>query len=152
MADFKVIETEEQFEEAVKDRLKTERETVKKQYEGYLSPEDVTKKYAGYLSPEDVTAKYEKHLSPEDAAKLNAKIKGYEINELKAKVAHEVGLSYDAVHFLSGDDEAGIKQSAETLKGLIGANNVAPLANPEGGISGGQEAALKNTLKGLKGE
>lgn len=152
MMAFKPIETEEAFEEAVKERLKTERETVKKTYEGYLSPADVTAKYKDYLSPEDVTAKYGKHLSPEEADKLNAKIKGYETDALKAKVAHEVGLTYDAVRFLSGEDEAGIKQSAETLKGLIGASNVAPLANPEGVLSGGQDAALKNTLKGLKGE
>lgn len=149
---FKPIETEEAFEEAVKERLKAERDAVKKTYEGYLSPEDVIAKYKDYLSPEDVTAKYEKYLSPEDAAKLNTRIKGYENDALKAKVAHEAGLSYDAVRFLSGEDEAGIKQSAETLKGLIGASNVAPLANPEGNPSGAQDTALKNTLKGLKGE
>lgn len=149
---FKPIETEEAFEEAVKERLKTERDTIKKSYEGYLSPADVAEKYKEYLSPEDVAAKYEKYLSPEDTAKLNAKIKGYETDTLKAKVAHEMGLSYDAVRFLSGEDEAGIKQSAESLKGLIGANNIAPLANPEGNPSGAQDAALRNTLKGLKGE
>lgn len=149
---FKPIETEEAFEEAVKERLKNEREAVKKTYEGYLSPADAAAKYKDYLSPEDVTAKYGKHLSPEDAAKLNAKIKGYENDALKAKIAHEAGLTYDAVRFLSGEDEASIRKNAETLKGLIGANNIAPLANPEGGISGGQDAALKNTLKGLKGE
>lgn len=149
---FKPIETEDEFEKAVEERLKAERAAIKKTYEGFLSPEDVAAKYKDHLSPEDVTAKYGKHLSPEDAAKLNARIKGYENEALKAKIAHEAGLTYDAVRFLSGEDEASIKKNAETLKGLIGANNVAPLANPEGVLSGGQDAALKNTLKGLKGE
>lgn len=152
MSEFKVIETQEQLEEVLKDRLKRERETVKKDYEGYLSPADAAKKYEGYLSPDDAAAKYKDHLSPEEAAKLRTKIKGYETDSVKMRIAHETGLSYDAVTFLKGDDEDSIRKSAETLKGLIGANNVAPLASLESGISNAQEAALKSTLKGLKGE
>lgn len=152
MSDFKVIETQEQLDEILRDRLKRERETVKKDYEGYLSPSDVAEKYKGYLSPEDVETKYKDHLSPEEAAKLRTKIKGYETDSVKTRIAHEAGLSYDAVSFLKGEDEDSIRKSAETLKGLIGTSNVAPLASTESGISNAQEAALKNTLKGLKGE
>lgn len=59
MSDFKVIETQEQLDAILGDRLKRERETVKKEFEGYLSPEDAAKKYEGYLSPEDEKKKYE---------------------------------------------------------------------------------------------
>lgn len=152
MSEFKKIETQEQLEEVLKDRLKRERETVKKDYEGYLSPTAAAEKYKGYLSPDDAAAKYKDHLSPEEAAKLRNQIKGYETDSVKTRIAHEAGLSYDAVSFLKGEDEDSIRKSAEMLKGLIGENNIAPLASTESAIGNAQEAAYKNTLKGLKGE
>lgn len=151
MSDFKVIETQEQLEEVLKERLKRERETAKKEFEGYLSPEDVAKKYTGYLSPEEVENKYKGYLSPEDAAKKDAKIKGYETDSVKTRIANEIGLSYNAVGFLRGEDEESIRKSAEALKGLVGAGITAPLANLEQNSSA-TDTALRNTLKGLKGE
>lgn len=152
MSDFKVIETQEQLEEVLKDRLKHERETAKKEFEGYLSPEDAAKKYAGYLSPEDEAKKYAGYLSPEEAAKKDAKIKGYETDSVKMRIAHEAGLSYEAAAFLRGEDEESIKKSAESLKGIVGGSNVAPLASTEGNLEAVKDAALRNTLRGLKGE
>lgn len=152
MADFKVIETQEQLDEVLRERLARERNTVKKEFEGYLSPADAEAKYKDYLSPDDAAAKYKDYLSPDEADKLRAKIKGYETDSVKTRIAHEAGLSYDAVSFLRGENEESIRKSAESLKGLIGANNVAPLADLEPGIGNAQEAAYKNTLKGLKGE
>lgn len=152
MSDFKVIETQEQLEEVLKDRLKRERETAKKEFEGYLSPEDAAKKYAGYLSPEDEAKKYAGYLSPEEVAKKDAKIKGYETDSVKMRIAHEAGLSYEAAAFLRGEDEESIKKSAESLKGIVGGSNVAPLASTEGSLEAAKDAALRNTLKGLKGE
>lgn len=49
MSDFEAIETREQFEEAVKDRLEQERETVRREFSGCLSPEAVEEKYKGWL-------------------------------------------------------------------------------------------------------
>lgn len=152
MSEFKVIETQEQLEEVLKDRLKRERETVKKDYEGYLSPTDIAEKYKDYLSPEDAAAKYKDHLSPEDAEKLRKQIKGYETDSVKTRIAHEAGLSYEAVNFLKGEDEESIRKSAEALKGLVGSNSLAPLASTEQGTEKAKEAALKSTLKGLRGE
>lgn len=152
MSDFKVIETQEQLEEVLKDRLKRERETAKKEFEGYLSPEDAAKKYAGYLSPEDEAKKYAGYLSPEEVAKKDAKIKGYETDSVKMRIAHEAGLSYEAAAFLRGEDEESIKKSAESLKGIVGGSNVAPLASTEGNLEAVKDAALRNTLRGLKGE
>ena len=40
MAEFTPITTQEDFDKAIGERLKRERETVKKEYAGYLSPED----------------------------------------------------------------------------------------------------------------
>lgn len=152
MSDFKVIETQEQLEEVLRDRLKREGDKVRKEYEGYLSPHDAEEKYKGYLSPDAEKEKYKNYLSPEEVAKKDAKIKEYETDSVKTRIAHELGLSYDAVGFLKGDSEEAIRKSAESLKGLVGASNVAPLASTEDVLGNATEAALKNTLKGLKGE
>lgn len=152
MSEFKIIETQEQFEERLKDRLKRERESVRKEYEGFLSPSDVEERYKGFLSPDDVKEKYKNHLSPDEVEKLNSKIKGYETASVKTRIAHETGLSYEAIEFLKGDDEDSIRKSAESLKGLVGINNVAPLASTESNVGDATDAALRNTLKGLKGE
>ena len=151
MADFKVIETQEQLDSIIGERLKRERESIKKEYVNYLSPEEVAKKYEGYLSPEDEAKKYKGYLSPEEAAKKDAKIKGYETDSVKTRIAHETGLSYDAVAFLRGDNEETIRKSAESLKSLMGSSQVAPLADIESNQDN-TGAALKNMLKGLKGE
>lgn len=153
MSDFKKIETQEQLEEVLKERLKRERDTVKKEFEGYLSPEDEAEKYKGYMSQDDVEKKYKGFMSPDEVSKLQSKIKGYETDSVKTRIAHELGLSYDAVSFLQGEDEDSIRKSATTLKSLVGNTDPAPLASTEGAIdANSHDAALKNTLKGLKGE
>ena len=152
MGEFKAIETQEQLDAIIGDRLKIERETIKKEYEGFLSPDDAAKKYANYLSPDDEKAKYQGYLSPEEAAKKDAKIKEYETNSAKMRIAHEMGLSYDAAEFIKGDDEENIKKSAESLKNLVGRTNTAPLASTETVLGDEKEAALRKTLRGLKGE
>ena len=88
----------------------------------------------------------------EEVAKLNSKIKGYETESVKTRIAHETGLSYEAIEFLKGDDEDSIRKSAESLKGLVGMTNVTPLASTEGSSGDATDAALRNTLKVLKGE
>ena len=152
MGDFKPIETQEQLDAIISERLKRERETIKKEYEGFLSPEEAARQYAGYLSPEDEKTKYKGYLSPEEVAKKDAKIKGYETDSAKTRIAHETGLSYDAAKFLTGDDEDSIRKSAESLKALMGSENVAPLASAESAVGDAKDVAMKNVLNGLKGE
>ena len=95
MSEFKVIETQEQLDAVIADRIKRAQETTRKGFEGFLSPEDAEKKYAGYLSPEAEKKKYAGYLSPEEAAKKDAKIKGYETNSVKMRIANELGIPFD---------------------------------------------------------
>lgn len=148
---FKPIETQEQLDAVIGDRIKREGEKVRKEFDGFLSPEEVAKKYEGWMSPEQEKEKYKNHMSPEDVAKKDAIIKQHETNSAKMRIAHEMGLPYDAVGFIQGDDEEGIKKSAEALKELVGAGEVPPLASHEGG-NGSADAELKKLLKGLEGE
>lgn len=159
MGEFQTIETQEQFDAAIGDRLKRERETLAKKYEGYLSPEDFQKKTSEYdtqigdlnkalKEADDKIAGHDKEIAERDK-----KIKAYESSSVKTRIAHEIGLSYDAVDFLRGETEEEIKKSAEALKNLVGTSKQAPpLASSEDSASNATDAALRQTLKNLKGE
>ena len=154
MSDFKIIETQEQFDAAIGERLKRERETVRKEFEGFLSPDDAAKKYAGYLSPEDEKKKYQGYISPEEAAKMNAKIKGYESSSVKTRIAHETGLPYEMAARLSGETEEDIRKDAEGLVKLMGSRQeTQPFGNAEfDGKANDTREAMKGLLNDLKGE
>lgn len=59
-----------------------------------------------------------------------AKLKGYETNSAKRKVADELGLDSKAIEFISGETEEEMKASAEKLKALTG-GIAPPLATVE---------------------
>ncbi|WP_102343773.1 phage scaffold protein [Galactobacillus timonensis] len=131
---FTPITTQEEFESAIKERIGREA----KKYEGYTSPADLEKIKKDYDSQiasltKDAEAKakkyadYDKQLSERDA-----KIKGYESDSVKTRIAHEVGLPYELSGRLSGDTEDDIRKDAESLVGLIGkGHQTAPLASSE---------------------
>ena len=106
MSEFNVIETQEQFDKAIGERIKREQETIRKQYEGYLSPDEAAKKYEGYLSPDEVKKQYEGFLSPDEVAKKDAALKKYETDSVKTRVALEAGLPYEMAARLSQEDDS----------------------------------------------
>ena len=158
MSEFKAIETQEQLDAIIGERIKREREVLGKKYEGYLSPDDFKTKASEYdtqigdlnkqlKEANEKIANHDKEISERDT-----KIKAYESHSVKTRIAHELGLSYDAVDFLKGEDEEAIRKSAESLKSLVGNTTTAPLASTETTVENSEAAALKNTLRGLKGE
>lgn len=154
--EFKAITTQEEFDAAIGERIKRERKATEEKYKGWMSPEGAAKKYEGFLSPEEVSKKYKGFLSPEEVAKKDAQLKSYETASVKTRIAHETGLDYDAVKFLQGDDEKSIKESAESLKKLMGTGAGAPpmfSQEPSGdGKKNKEREALKKVLADMKGE
>lgn len=162
---FRVIETQEQFDEAIKDRLQRERdqfkgwlspEAEKEKYKDYMSPEAVTKKYEGYMSKEDVDKKYAGFISPEDAAVKDKKIKEYETNALKQKVATKYGIPAELAGRLTGEDEAALEEDAKTLSQIVKSNRrTAPLRTNEkldGAEDNDNREALKTMLSDMEME
>ena len=150
MSEFKPIETQEQLDAIISDRIKRAQETTRKEFEGFLSPDDAAKKYAGYLSPEDEKKKYAGYLSPEEAAKKDAKIKGYETNSVKMRIAHENNIPYELAGRLSGESEEDIRKDAESLAKLLKHQGGAPLASTEPAGVDSKRAAVKKMLSDLK--
>lgn len=148
---FKPIETQEELDNIIKERLKRERESTQKRYEGWISPEDHQKALDASNKAFDDFKKA--HESDEKTiADLTAKNKAYETASLKSRIAHEVGLSYEWTDRIGGEDEESIRKDAESLKKLVGAGaQPIPTKNTEAGedVDSG-EAALRKVLNGIK--
>lgn len=157
MADFKAIETQEELDSIIEQKLKEERERIQTQYNGYLSPDDVKKakdRYEAKIEELNRQLQTEAGKSSDMNKTLlekDAEIKKYHTASLKSKIANEIGLSYGAIDFIKGEDEDSIRESATSLKGLMGGGFVPPLANNEDKTDS-QEEALRNTLKELNGK
>ena len=154
--EFKVIETQEQLDSIIKDRLDRAEKQVSKQFEGYTSPEDLkTLKEAHKKELEDLSAKYSAELDKfkdveEQLKAKDDKIHQYEVSSVKNSVARELDLPYEAIEFLQGEDEKTIKESAEKLKTMTGAKTVvAPVKDREDSQEDAITSAYKSVLSQL---
>ena len=157
MSEFKTIETQEELDAIIGERLKREKKSIEKQYEGFLSPEQVAEKYKDYLSAEEINKKYKDYVSPEEMRKqLDEKdltIKGYEMSSVKIKTALKNNLPYELAERLKGDTEEAIQADAEAMVALIGKGSPMGSTEPSGdNKKAAENASLKTMLNGLKGE
>lgn len=149
--------TQEELDAIVKDRLERAEKKYAEKYEGFKSTEEVEKMKSDYEKQisdltNSISADKEKYADFEtQLAERDSKIKSYETSSLKTRVAHEVGLGFDAIDYLKGETEEEIKKSAEGLKSLMGGSFVPPLANPEPTPSDSKEVAMKELLHSMKG-
>lgn len=159
---FEPITTQEQFDRMIQERIGKAKDSVRKEFEGFISPDDFQKK-TEKLNQQvtDLSGTIDglnKKIKEKDdsLAEKDSTIKAYETSSAKMRIAREKGLPYEAVEFLTGEDEEAIGKSADTLKELFKAGNgAAPMADPEG--NGGEETdpkdeAFKNMLKDLEGK
>ena len=144
----------EKANEMVKGRLAREA----KKFEGYTSPDDLAKLKGDYDKQitdlnAALTAAAEKQKGHDkEIADRDAKIRAYETDSLKTRIAHENGLPYDSIKFLQGEDEDSIKASAESLKALVGNNRQTPPgASPEKPVNqtDAKAAAYKKLLSDI---
>lgn len=151
---FKVIETQEEFDEAIKKRIEQAKRSAIEPYADY---EDIKKKNADYEDQiaklsEQLTAQAEK-TSATDATigELEARIKQYETASVKTRIAHEFGLPYELANKLSGDDEETIRADAQNLSKFV-VQPAAPLGNPEPTEGDPKKIAWHGLIENLKGE
>ena len=113
------------------------KEAGRKEFEGWISPEDAARQTAELnekltsLNEELQTASEEKTNLQTQLTEKDERIAKYEIDSVKTRIARECGLSYEAIGFIQGEDEEAIRESAESLKSLVGFAQTPPLGNPE---------------------
>ena len=151
--EFKPINTQEELDAILKERLTRKEESVKKEFADY---EELKKKVGelesanqklGQSATESASklTEYEKQIAEKDL-----KIKGYEADSVKSRIALEVGLPFEMANRLKGETEEDIRKDAELLFKAIGASKlVAPLANTEVTLDE-KTQALKDMVANIK--
>ena len=155
---FTVIETQEQLDAVVGERVARAKDVVRKEFEGYISP-DQLKEQTASLANELSGLKSQIETLTEEKGSLEAQIQekdkqiaGYAVAAVKANVAREAGLSLEAMDFLQGEDEEAIRKSAEALKGLVGVKKTPQFVPEPTGGGDPKENALKQMLTEMRGE
>lgn len=160
MSEFKVIETQEQLDAVISDRLARQRETLEKKFSDYLSPDDFKNKSESLTEQiaelgkqlEEANTK----ISAFDAsiAEKDATIKKYETDSVKRKVLASMDMPYELADRLAGETEEDIRKDAEILQKFVGKKTSAHGYNPEPRRteSSSAEDSLKEMVKNLRGE
>ena len=149
MAEFKAIQTQEEFDVAIQHRL--ERERAK------FSDYEALKEKAGRY--DELAAKnYEKALADVQdkldtaqgrVTELTGRAERAEASLLRSKIAHEYQIPYELAERLSGATEDEMRKDAEALSRYIAKPATAPLASTEPPQQDAKSAALRNMLQNL---
>lgn len=152
MADeFQVIESQEQLNNVIGERLSKKEAQVRKEYEGYLSPAQVDEKLKEQkASYESSTLKHKEEVEQLNGTinELQAKVKQYETDSVKTRIALEYGIPYEMASRLHGENEEDIKKDASIMAKYMQGGARAPKKSSES--QGGKNGPLKNMLKSLK--
>ena len=142
---FKTIETQEELDKVIGDRLKREREKVESEYQDKL--EELEKKFnetKSLLDDKDSIAEE----SVSKIKDLEGQVKGYEMADKKRNLALEFGLPYNLADRIQGESDEDMKKDAENLaKYFEKEDPILPPKNPE--INKGGEGAYMDLLDGL---
>ena len=136
MAEFIPIMTQEDFDAAISERLKREQA-----------------KYSDYDTIKSDLGTLRVQLSAKDAeiSTLQGKVKGYETDSVKTRIALETGLPLDLRTRLTGETEEEIRADANKLAKLfVQQKGPAPLRDTEPPVADEKTAAYKSLLNNLK--
>ena len=144
---FKAIETQEDLDIIIGERLKREREAAEKKYAGFEEAKEKAAKYDKLMADdlEGQLKKLQDELSKEreknaghdqTVAALTQRAEKAEASVLKARVAHEAGLPYELANRLNGNTEEELKADAKSLSTYVRPITPPPLATTEPAKSG----------------
>lgn len=149
MGEFKIIESQEELDKLIGERIARERS----KYADYEELKKKTTEYDELVSKlnEENKALNEKVLASSTLIDdLNKKVDKYEMDSVKTKVCLDMGLPYEMANRLNGANEEEIRTDAENMKGLFSNYRVAPIASPEAHISNTKEESLRELANNLK--
>lgn len=131
--EFVAIETQEQFDAMVKDRVERAKKSAAKEFETQLKDleqlkESVTAKETeiGTLKAKITDLEAEKKTNGESYQSMQKELSQVKLSALKQRIAIDAGIPLEMADRLNGEDEESIKEDAEKVKGFWGAKHVAP--------------------------
>lgn len=156
MGDFTPINTQEELDAILAERLRRKDEQTAKKYGDY---DDLKTKVTTYETQigdlneklEELTGKQKGH--EKEVSELTAKVKKYETAALKSRIASEKGLPLELADRLTGETEEELGKDAEKLLGVVGkTKKAAPLADPEPGKTTTDDSMWRSLAKNLNGK
>lgn len=151
MGEFKPIETQEELDRIIKDRLDRQKEVILKNYENYDSLKAQVGELTKSLNDANATIESKKDLE-KTIEELTGKVKTHELNSLKMKYALENGIPYNLASRISGDSEETIKADAENLSNFFKLQTPPPPLKTTEKTVDSKVEAYKNLLNGIKGD
>lgn len=154
MSEFKTIETQEELDNIVKERLRRERE----KFGDYDDLKERVSKLESENGDLKATVEEKKQtIAKSDAqiTELQGQVSNYETASLRTRIALQNGLPYDLSDRLQGADEEALKADAERLACFMRpAIPQAPLRDTEPAIGDDKTMQMKQMLRELqpKGE
>lgn len=153
--DFKVIETQEEFDKAIQKRLAQKDREAAEKYKDFLSPEEVAEIKTEYENrikeaTEQVKTVKESYASKDAEFKeLTERAEKAEKSLLKNRIAHENGLPLELSARLIGDTEEELKADAESLAAFMKPQSAPPLMSFEPVTTDSKTAAWAQMVAGL---
>ncbi|WP_076647299.1 phage scaffold protein [Latilactobacillus sakei] len=149
---FKTIETQEELDKIIKDRI----DRVNEKYADYdqlkSRNEELTAENSALQTTVSETSEKVKGFDQEKADMM-AKISGFETSKLRTQVALKHGLPIDLADRLQGEDEAALTKDAERLSGFMKPDNpTPPLANPEGPQGSDKNESYRKLIENMNME
>lgn len=152
MGEFTPINTQEELDRVLASRLQRERDTVTKALQAQIDERD--QKITGFESTIKDLNKQVETLNGQAGriTELEAKVREYETNSVKMRIARETGLPADLADRITGNDEDAMRADAEGLAKLLKSQSApAPMYKPTGeGANDGKDAALRGLLKQVR--
>lgn len=150
---FKTIETQEELDNIIKERLARQKQTYEEQLKGYdqlkTQYEELQKEAAGFKSALD-EATQKASTSEQSIADLQSKVTSYEQAQLRTKIALQQGLPFELADRLAGTNEDELTADAERLAGFLTSKEpTAPLKSVEEPGITGENAAYRAMLQNL---
>lgn len=133
MSEFTPIETQEDFDKAIKSRLAQKDRELAEKYKDYLSPDDASALKADYekqiKEANDKVNEAQTKLKTFDdtVSELTKRAETAEVSLLKNRVASENKLPLELADRLIGTTEEELKADAEKLSGILKPGNEPPL-------------------------
>lgn len=146
MSEFTPINTQEEFDKAIADRIKRAQEkaleSAKEEYGDYDEIKSKNSEYKAQIEKltgemKEQTEKYAG--TDKEIADLKEKVQSYETASVKTKIAHEEGLPYELAAKLTGETEEDIRKDAKEMAKFIKTNEAAPMASSEPSGKGNPE-------------
>lgn len=165
MGDFKVISTQEEFDAAIKDRIARAEQTAEARVRAELK-NDLDKVTTLESSIKSLTTERDgfRQKAEENATEItklqgqitenDKKLKAYEMDALKLKIAQETGIPISERGRLTGETEEEIRKDADTFSKVFKAANNRGLPGFEQneGIQEGESGEKRRELKDLLGK